>query len=66
MPTGHEVGQQAFIKRVLTLGYFGRQVKPVKFSGEFLSRCLTWEQSADEIEEVVGEALARYFASQSK
>jgi len=51
---------------VLTLGYFGRQVKPVKFSGEFLSRCLTWEQSADEIEEVVGEALARYFASQSK
>jgi len=33
----------------------------VNFSGEFLSRYFSWEQSADEIEEVVGEALAQYY-----
>lgn len=59
----HNELSKAFIKRVFEPGYFGRAVKPVKFSGEFLSRYFTWEQSSEEIEEVVAEALARYFAN---
>ena len=57
---------KTFIKHVLAPGYFGRKVKPVKFSGEFLSRYFSWEQSEDEIEEVVAEALARYFEANGK
>jgi len=50
------------IKEVLEPGYFGKKVKPIKFSGKFLSQYFTFDQSAYEIECIVAEALEQYFA----
>jgi len=53
------------IKRVFEPGFFPTKVKPVKFSGQFLSQYFSEEQSTEEIENVVGEALKMYFSSQN-
>lgn len=56
---------KAFVKRVFEPGYFGAKMKPIKFSGQFLSQYFTNTQSPEEIEEVVAEALAQYFANKN-
>lgn len=49
-----------FVKRVFEPSYFPTKVKPVKFSGRFLSEFFDDRKSAEEIEETVAEALRAY------
>jgi len=51
---------KAAIKRVFEPGFFPNKVKPVKFSGQFLSEFFNEQQSVEEIEGVVVEALRAY------
>ena len=53
------------IKRVFEPGYFGAKVKPVKFSGQFLSQYFSESQSSEEIESEVAKALELYFSDKS-
>jgi ParB family chromosome partitioning protein len=53
------------INEIFNPGYFGVKVKPVKLSGEFLSKYFKPEQGAEEIEKVITEALVRYFKDRS-
>jgi ParB family chromosome partitioning protein len=53
------------INEILNPGYFGEKVKLVKLSEQFLSKHFKPEQSAEEIEKVIAEALERYFKDQS-
>jgi ParB family chromosome partitioning protein len=55
-----ELGKK-YINRVFEVGFFPTKVKPVKFSGQFLSQYFDEKQSSEEIESVMAEALARYF-----
>jgi ParB family chromosome partitioning protein len=54
---------KAFIKSVFEPDFFGTKVKSVKFGGQFLSQYFNETQSAEEIENVMTEALKQYFAS---
>lgn len=45
-------------------GYFEPKVKPVKLSGQFLSQHFKPEQSPDEIERIISDALEMYFSNQ--
>jgi len=54
---------KASIKSVLEPGFFTSKVKPVKLSGKFLSPYFNENQSTEDIESVIGEALERYFSS---
>jgi ParB family chromosome partitioning protein len=51
-----------YIRSLFEPGFFPAKVKPVKFSGKFLSEFFDATQSADEIESTVAEALRQYFA----
>ena len=51
---------KAAIKRFFEPSFFSTKVRPVKFSGQFLSEFFNEEQSAEEIESVVAEALRAY------
>jgi ParB family chromosome partitioning protein len=53
------------INEIFNPGYFAEKVKPVKLSGQFLSKHFKPEQSAEEIEKVIAEALERYFKNRS-
>jgi len=53
-----------YIKRVFEPGFFELKVKPIKFSGQFLSEFFDENKSAEEIEEVVAEALRAYLRKQ--
>jgi ParB family chromosome partitioning protein len=48
------------IKRMLEHGFFPAKVKPIKFSGKFLSQYFSEGQSAEEIESVIKEAIKQY------
>lgn len=48
------------IHEIFKPGYFNPKVKPVKLSGEFLSQHFKPEQSAEEIEKIIAEALEQY------
>jgi ParB family chromosome partitioning protein len=50
------------IKRIFDPGFFPAKVKPVKFSGQFLSQYFNENQSSEEIEDVVAQALTMYFS----
>jgi len=54
------------IKRVFEQGFFGSKVKPIKFSGQFLSQFFDENQSSGEIESIVTEALKQYFLERKK
>jgi ParB family chromosome partitioning protein len=49
------------INEIFNLGYFAEKVKPVKLSGQFLSQHFKSEQSAEDIEKIIAEALKLYF-----
>ena len=54
---------KAYIKRVLEAGYFGSKIKPIKFNGKFLSQFFVENQSSEEIESTIEEAIKLYFAN---
>ena len=51
-----------FIKRVFEPGFFPSKIKPVKFSGQFLSEFSDEGRSSEEIEATVAEALRAYLS----
>jgi len=51
-----------FIKRVFEPGFFPSKIKPVKFSGQFLSEFFDEGRSSEEIEATVAEALRAYLS----
>jgi ParB family chromosome partitioning protein len=51
-----------FIKRVFEPTYFPTKIKPVKFSGQFLSEFFDEGKSSEEIEATVAEALRAYLS----
>ncbi len=53
-----------FIEQVFEPLHYPAKVKPVKLSGEFLSQHFKANQSAEDIESVIAEALAQYFERQ--
>ena len=53
-----------FIKRVFEPAFFPTKIKPVKFSGQFLSEFFDEGKSAEEIEATVAEALRVYLRKQ--
>jgi ParB family chromosome partitioning protein len=53
---------EAAIKKVFEPDFIPAKVKPIKFSGEFLSNYFFENQSAEEIQSEVAEALKQYFA----
>lgn len=57
---------KAFIYEIFNSGYFDTKVKAVKLSGRFLSQHFKPEQSSDEIEKVISDALEMYFSNQTK
>jgi ParB family chromosome partitioning protein len=52
---------EASINEIFNPGHFDAKVKPVKLSGQLLSQHFKPEQSAEEIEKVIAEALRWYF-----
>ena len=50
-----------YIKRLFEPSFYPPKVKPVKFSGEFLSEFFESYRTPEEIEETVAEALRAYF-----
>jgi ParB family chromosome partitioning protein len=56
-----ELGKGA-VKRLFEASYYGTKIKPIKFSGEFLSQYFDEKQSPELIESIVEEALKKYFA----
>lgn len=63
-----EVGElnKAFISEILKPEYFAPKVKPVKLSEQFLSQHFNENQSTNEIEKVISDALEMYFLNQKK
>ena len=57
---------KTYVKRVFEPGYFGVKVKPVKFSGQFLSQYFNEGESPEKIESVMTEALEQYFTNKNK
>ena len=57
---------KAYIKSVFVLGFYAAKFKPVKLSGQFLSKHFTESQSTEEIESVINQALELYFSSRSR
>jgi ParB family chromosome partitioning protein len=53
------------IKRIFEPGYFPTKIKPLKLSGQFLSQYFDENQSAEEIDGVIAQALEQYFSSRS-
>ena len=60
-----ELTKSSIIK-ILKPGYSDSTVKPVKLSGQFLSKHFSPKHSADEIEKVISAALDMYFAAEDK
>ena len=58
----HELSKGA-VKRLFESSYYGVKIKPVKLSGEFLSKHFDYKQSPEMIESVIEEALSQYFGS---
>ena len=54
------------IIEILYHGYSDSTVKPVKLSGQFLSKHFSPEHSADEIEKIISAALDMYFGAEDK
>lgn len=54
------------ISEILSSGYFPVKVKPVKLSGQFLAQHFNPDQSIEEIEKVIAEALDQYFTKQNR
>ena len=50
-----------YIRQVLSPGYFPPRVRPVIFSGQFLSRFFDENSNDDEIKSVIEKALEQYF-----
>jgi ParB family chromosome partitioning protein len=50
------------IKKIFEPQFFPAKVKPVRFSGQFLSEFFNEGQSEEEIEDVVAKALRQYFS----
>jgi ParB family chromosome partitioning protein len=48
------------IKQIFEQGFFPAKVKPVKFSGKFLSEFFSEDESVEKIESIVAEALRAY------
>jgi ParB family chromosome partitioning protein len=57
----HELNK-GMVKRLFEPSYYGTKVKPIKFSGEFLSQYFDEKQSPELIQGIVEEALKKYFA----
>jgi len=53
---------KAAIKQIFDPGLFPTKIKPVKFSGQFLSQYFNENQSYEEIENTVAKALTMYFS----
>ena len=53
------------ISEILSSGYFPGKVKQVKLSGQFLERYFHQEQSVEEVEKIIAEALEQYFSNKS-
>jgi ParB family chromosome partitioning protein len=52
---------KTYIKRIFEPGYYLSKIKPIKFSGKFLSEYFNESQSTEEIESVIEEAIKYYF-----
>ena len=56
---------KTFIKRVFQPGLLPANVKPVKLSVEFLSQHFNADQTAEEIEQIIAEALEHYLPTKT-
>ncbi len=54
------------ISEILRSDYFPVKVKPIKLSGQFLAQHFNPDQSIEEIEKVIAEALDQYFTNQNR
>lgn len=54
------------ISEILSSGYFPAKVKPIKLNGQFLAQHFYPDQSIEEIEKVIAEALNQYFTNQNR
>ena len=64
--SGNEELTKSSIIQILKPRYFDSKVKPVKLSGQFLSKHFKPEQSSDEIEKIIHAALDMYFATEDR
>jgi ParB family chromosome partitioning protein len=63
--SGNEGLNKTSINEILNPGYSGAKVKPVKLSGQLLSQYFKPEQSAEEIEKTIAEALGQYISNRN-
>ena len=64
--SSNEYLTKSSIIEILNSGYSDSTVKPIKLSGQFLSKHFSPEQSTDEIEKIINAALDMYFAAEDK